>query len=206
MATYAYADVHGKIEPLLQKIQETGRPDKVDANWLSRVAPAKSNDPSLRQVLKECRFVDSSGVPLQRWQRLSPQASCSRSPGGRHPRWILRPIRDVSTVHTFRQRMILGASSRQIQRLAMSHVGAWLGPSRRMRSLSDFSRTDNTSARTRKTHPSRGHPIRLSNRRLRTEHPGASQRRPIDLQIHIAPESDAEQIDQIFAEYSDAPV
>ena len=68
MATYAYADVHGKIEPLLQKIQETGRPDKVDANWLARVGFTKSNDPSLIRVLKWIGFVDSSGVPLQRWQ------------------------------------------------------------------------------------------------------------------------------------------
>lgn len=68
MATYAAADVASQIAPLLQKIQETNRPDKVDAKWIARVGFAKSTDRSLIRVLKQIGFISNSGIPTERWQ------------------------------------------------------------------------------------------------------------------------------------------
>lgn len=67
MADFAYTTVPGKIKPLLEKIRVTGVPSKVTSIWLKSVGFTSSNDTSLTGILKFIGFIDGSGTPTARW-------------------------------------------------------------------------------------------------------------------------------------------
>ena len=67
MTDFAYTTVPGKIKPLLEKIRVTGVPPKVTNTWLKSVGFTSSNDASLIGILKFIGFIDESGTPQARW-------------------------------------------------------------------------------------------------------------------------------------------
>ncbi len=67
MVDYAYTTVTGKIKPLLDKVRQVGIPPKVQGPWLKTVGFTSSNDTSLITVLKFIGLVDGSGVPTPTW-------------------------------------------------------------------------------------------------------------------------------------------
>lgn len=64
----SYTTVPGKIPELLKKIRDTGIPPKATIAWLQALGFKSTNDRSLLNVLRQIRFVDSSGIPQQVWK------------------------------------------------------------------------------------------------------------------------------------------
>lgn len=64
-----YTTVPGKISTLLQKIQHVGVPPRVTNDWLRSVGFTSSNDRSLRSVLRQIEFIDSSDEPTPAWRQ-----------------------------------------------------------------------------------------------------------------------------------------
>ncbi len=197
MATYAYADVHGQIKPLLQKIQETGLPDKVDADWLARIGFTKSTDRSLIRVLKQIGFTDNSGAPSMRWQGYRNKQDA--------PGVLAEGIRDgypdlFGTYPDAHQQ-----NQGDIKNFFASNTQVSDEPLRRMVrtfqtlcSLADFNETDDPSQeevdRPQPETPTQAAPSEDESRMSRSQ-PTVH----INLQIHISSEAGPEQIDQIFA-------
>jgi len=67
MAEYQYTTVPGKIKKLLSKIHEVGVPSKATIRWLKSMGFGSSNDASLIPILKFIKFIDSSGIPTEKW-------------------------------------------------------------------------------------------------------------------------------------------
>lgn len=195
MANYRYTTVFGKIEGLLEKVRSTGVPAKANATWLKSLGYTSSNDKSLPPVLKSLGFIDSANVPIQRW----------------------RDYRGVN------HRRVLGEALREAYAdlFALYHDGC----SRSDSELESFFRTQTDGGEqvvkklvgTFKAlcanadtgeHGSLG-AERASGSTGQSQSGGAvgSPQAPagaaapslhIDVQIHISPESSAEQVDQIF--------
>ena len=64
---FVYTLVPGKIKALLAKIREVNKPQKVIRTWLESVGFNSSNDRTLMPVLSYLNFIDSSNVPTARW-------------------------------------------------------------------------------------------------------------------------------------------
>ena len=196
MATYAAADVHGQIEPLLRKIQETNRPEKVDANFLARVGFAKSTDRSLIRVLKQIHFISSSGTPTERWQGYrSKQAA---------PRVLAEGIREgyPELFETYSDAYQQPADDLKSFFAEKTEVNdetrrRILRTFETLCSLADFGEKEESAGEEDSPQPetpTQAAPSETEGRVSRSQ-PTVH----VDLQIHIAPESEAEQIDQIFA-------
>ena len=197
MATYAYADVHGQIKPLLQRIQETGLPSKVDVEWLASVGFKKSTDRSLNRVLKQIGFVDGSSVPSLRWRRYRDRQAA--------PRVLAEGIHDGYSglfkiyPHAHQQ------AEEDLRNFFASNTKAGDEARRRMVrtfqmlcSLADFSQADDPSQEdVDRPQPETSKPVAQPGAEDGVSRSKVSLH--IDLQIHISPEADAEQIDQIFA-------
>ncbi len=197
MATYPAANVASQIEPLLQKIQETGQPGKVDSDWLARIGFTKSTYRSLIPVLRHIGFIDSSHVPSQRWQGYRDKQAA---------RGVLaEAIRDgypdlFETYSDAYQR-----SEDDLKSFFASNTQVGDETLRRMVrtfetlcSLADFSQADDPSqGEIDRSQPEDPKPVAQPEAEDRV-----SRSQPtlhIDLQIHISPEAGPEQIDQIFA-------
>ena len=68
MAIYAYLANAAKIRTFLAKIQEAGTPNKLSYQELKKLGFTSSNDRRLIGVMKAIGFVDSNGIPTDRWQ------------------------------------------------------------------------------------------------------------------------------------------
>ena len=195
MATYAYADVHGQIKPLLQRIQETGLPSKVDVEWLSSIRFNKSTDRSLVRVLKHIGFIDSSGVPSQRWQNYRNRQAA----GGVLAEAIREGYADLFDTYPDAHRRTeddlksFFASNTQVGDESLRRI---VRTFQALCSLADFSEKEERAAeedRPRPETPTQAAPSETEGR--------VSKSQPtvhVNLQVHISPEAGPEQIDQIF--------
>lgn len=69
MTDVTYTTVPGKISNLLSKIKQVGVPPKVTQAWLKTIGFTSSNDGSLVGVLRAAGLVDSSNAPTDRWKQ-----------------------------------------------------------------------------------------------------------------------------------------
>ena len=68
MDTFVYTVVPGKIKTLLAQVREVNVPKKVTQKWLESIKLNSSNDRTLLAVLTFLDFIDASNVPTQRWR------------------------------------------------------------------------------------------------------------------------------------------
>ena len=68
MAEYKYTTVFGKLEGVLEKLRTTGVPAKANTDWLKSLGFTSSNDKSIPPILKALGFIDNSNVPTTRWR------------------------------------------------------------------------------------------------------------------------------------------
>lgn len=196
MATYASANVASQIAPLLQKIQETGQPGKVETDWLARIGFTKSTDRSLIGVLKHIGFIDSSGVPSQRWQSYRNKQAARRV--------LAEAIHDgypdlFETYSDAYQRSEEDLKSFFASNTEVGGESLWriFRTFQTLCSLADFSDEAKRAAEEdppQPETPTQAAPSETEGRMSRSQ-----PTLHIDLQIHISPEASTEQIDQIFA-------
>lgn len=69
MAGFPYTVVPKRLESFFQKIQQVGRPQKVDQKWLASVGFQAKNDRQIPTVLKFIGLIDQSGTPTDKWMQ-----------------------------------------------------------------------------------------------------------------------------------------
>ena len=68
MAQFPYTPKPSSLIDFLGRIQTVGVPDKVTAKYLTSLGFKSSNDRCIPGILKSLGFIDSSGVPQDRWR------------------------------------------------------------------------------------------------------------------------------------------
>jgi len=74
VAAYPYTPVTAKLKTLLQKVRSTGIPPKLSAAHLKTLGFTSSNDASMIGVLKFIGLVDGSGIPTPLWSEYRGQS------------------------------------------------------------------------------------------------------------------------------------
>lgn len=78
MPEFPYVPTTGKLKQFLTTIQSAGVPPKVDLSLLSTLGFKSSNDRRFIGVLKAIDFVDSSGVPTEKWKQFRNKSEAPR--------------------------------------------------------------------------------------------------------------------------------
>lgn len=68
MAEFLYTPKSSSLVDFLGTIQTVGIPDKVTVAYVKSLGFTSSNDRYIRSILKSLGFLDSSGVPTDRWK------------------------------------------------------------------------------------------------------------------------------------------
>jgi hypothetical protein len=195
MAEFAYTTVPGKIAPLLQKIREVGIPPKVSVQWLKTIGFTSSNDTTLVSVLKQIGFVDSSGVPGATWSQFR---------GAKHKEVLGGAIRsgyaelfavypDADQRTPTELEHVFSTSSAAGKQVIAKTVSTFKALSESATFSPDGIGSDPRLSAESIHEPVQVHPV--------TKHQLGGTAAPsvhIDIQVHIAPESSPEQIEQIF--------
>jgi hypothetical protein len=196
MVDFAYTTVPGKIKQILNKIRHVGIPQKASVTWLKSIGFTSSNDTSLIGVLKFVEFLDNNGVPTPNWSQFR---------GNSHKKVLGDAIRngysslfavypDANSRPQPEIEHVFKTSSSAGNQVIAKTVATF----KALVEEAEFLESNNESEFKLPTTPlhlpiaevpkaQTGEPKSLS---------GASLH--IDIQIHISPESSAEQIDQIF--------
>jgi hypothetical protein len=200
MAQIQYTTVPGKIKPLLSKIHEVGIPPRATSQWLKSIGFTSSNDQSLIGVLKLIGFCDGSGVPTEFWKQYR---------GAKHRDVLSSALRkgysELFAVYP-------DAWNRQPQDIehvfstsstaGKQAIGKAVATFNALAELADFQNTT-ASLGTADLQIDSGTmhtPIASGRPKLQQTMPeSGAPSVHIDIQIHIAPEANSDQIDQIFA-------
>lgn len=197
MGDFAYTNVTGKIKPLLDKIRTIGVPTKVATPWLKTIGYTSSNDKSLITVLKFVGLIDSAGIPTSLWTAFR---------GARH-----RAVLGEAIVKGYSELYAIYPDAHQRSNTEIGHVfstsstagqqviSKTVATFKALVAEAEFSaepRDQDTSIHTGPLHAAPSSPPIHGAQR-----PSEFQQGPavhIDIQVHISPESTAEQIDKIF--------
>lgn len=77
MVNYPYINKTGALKQFLQKIPETGVPDKVSQGHLYSLGFKSINDRPIIRILKFIKFLDDSGVPTDRYKKFRDKSKSS---------------------------------------------------------------------------------------------------------------------------------
>lgn len=78
MADFPYILVPGRLKDFLAHIQSAGVPPKLTVAYLEKVGFKSKNDRRIIGVLKHIGFVESNGVPTDRWQQYRNKARAAK--------------------------------------------------------------------------------------------------------------------------------
>jgi hypothetical protein len=198
MAEFAYTTVPGKIKPLFAKLREVGVPAKASIQWLKSLGFTSSNDASLLGILKSVGFIDATSVPTPKWSSFR---------GANSKRVLGDAIREG-----YAELFAVYPDAWQRSQAELEHVFSTSSSGGRQvisktvstfKSLAEIAEFTPVTAQTELHMSSETLHVPVSSsgdnaQSSRSSHSGAPSVH-IDIQIHIAPESSAEQVDQIFA-------
>lgn len=195
MADVVYTTVPGNVGTLLGKIRTVGIPPKVTNAWLKTIGFTSSNDGSLIGVLKYIGFIDASGVPTPRWTQYR---------GAKHKETLGQAIRegyaDLYAVYPDAHEQsntdlenVFSTSTKGGKQVISKIVSTFRG-------LADQATFSDKGGEDLELESEVLHtPVAKGPSATKSGGKGGVPSLHIDLQIHISPESSADQIDQIFA-------
>jgi len=195
MGDFAYTIVTGKIRPLLEKIRTVGVPAKVGKPWLKTIGYTSSNDTSLVGVLKFIGFIDASGAPTSTWTAYR---------GAKHKAVLGAAIRngyaDLYAVYSdahARSNTELGHVFSTSSTAGQPVIAKTVSTFKALVAEAEFAAEDeqNPVLHSGPLHAAPAQPAPASLQLPNMQNGPAVH---IDIQIHISPESTAEQIDKIF--------
>jgi hypothetical protein len=187
--------VPGKLKELLQKIRTSGIPPKLTSAHLKTWGFTSSNDSTMIGVIRFIGLTDGSGIPTPLW---------SEYRGQKHRAVLGRAIKqgyvdlysvypDAETRSVLDLTHVFSTSSTAGEQVISKTVGTF----KALIDEADFSPAEHSSTNIT-TGPLHAAPASHS---PQFSSPHAAAKQPaihIDIQIHISPESSAEQIDKIF--------
>lgn len=197
MADFTYTTVPGKLKPLFTKLREVGVPQKATVQWLKSLGFTSSNDASLLGVLKGVGFVDATGVPTPKWSSFR---------GANSKKVLGDAIREG-----YAELFAVYPDAWQRSQTDLEHVFSTSSSGGRQvisktvstfKSLAELAEFAPVATQTDLHMSSEPLHVPVSPPAAGTQSNRASHGGPsvhIDIQVHIAPESSTEQIDQIFA-------
>ena len=195
MPDFAYTTVPGKIPTLFLKIRDVGIPSKVSANWLKIVGFTSSNDSSLLTVLKQIGFIDGSSAPTSAWNEYR---------SAKHAEVLARQIKQgyASLFEVYAD-----ANSRtqaEVENVFMSKstagkqaISKTYTTFKALCGLADFKEVHEAIG-SKPNLEMEEQPDEQKHRSSQQSRKPAAPSMHIDIQVHIAPETSAEQIDLIF--------
>lgn len=196
MAEYAYTTVTGKIKPLLEKIRTVGVPSKVTLAWLKTIGFTSSNDATLAGVLKYIGFTDANGIPTATWSAY--RGAKNRMVLGEAIRKgyadLFAVYPDANTRSNTELQHVFSTSSTAGSQV----IGKTVATFKTLVDEADFSQSATGSETSMQAGPLHI-PAAASTPQmpaLPSAHGGPEVH--IDIQIHISPESSAQQIEKIF--------
>jgi hypothetical protein len=196
MAEYAYTTVTGKIKQLLDNIRTVGVPPKVSGSWLKSIGFTSSNDATLIGVLKFIGFTDQSGVPNATWSSFR---------GANHKAILGDAIRrgyaelyavypdahlrsSTELTHVFSTSSSAGAQV----------IGKTVATFKALSDEAEFPSSPAATATAMQTGPLHTPPAGIAPQISQLPQVPRGPEVHIDIQIHISPESTAQQIEKIF--------
>jgi hypothetical protein len=196
--TYPYTLVTGKLKSLLSKIRTTGIPSKLTAAHLKTLGFTSSNDAGMIGVLKFIGLVDGSGIPTPLWSEYRGQS---------HKVVLGRAVKngyaDLFAVYP-------DANSRSLADLTHVFSTSSSGGEQVIKQTvqtfkvlvdeSDFTGLESAAGGGLAAGPLHTPPVQTAPPATPVQ-PARMAEGPavhIDIQIHISPESTADQIDKIF--------
>jgi hypothetical protein len=198
MADFTYTTVPGKLKQLFAKLREVGVPPKATVQWLKSLGFTSSNDASMLGVLKAVGFVDATGVPTPKWSAFrgasSKQVLGDAIREGYAELFAVYP--DAPQRSQTDLEHVFSTSSTGGRQVISKLVSTF----KSLAELAEFapvsSQTDLHMTSEPLHVPISGSPAITAG--VRAQHSGGPSIH-IDIQVHIAPESTAEQIDHIFS-------
>ncbi|MDI3563660.1 DUF5343 domain-containing protein [Bradyrhizobium sp. Arg816] len=198
MPTYPYTLVTGKLKTLLGKVRSSGIPPKLSAAHLKTLGFTSSNDAGMIGVLKFIGLTDGAGIPTPLWSEYRGQNH--REVLGKAIRqgyadlFAIYPDANARTVTDLAH--VFSTSSTAGEKVVNQTVQTF----KALVEEADFSRQSGFDATVGAltTGPLHAAPAAAS---PAAAHGSPSAKHPavhIDIQIHISPESSAEQIDKMF--------
>lgn len=193
MADYKYTTVFGKLEGVLEKIRTTGVPGKANSDWLKSLGYTSSNDRSIPPVLKTLGFLDLSNVPTQRWREYR---------GANHRQVLGTALREAYSGLFSLYPDACARSDSELESFFRTQtdggdqvVKKLVGTFKVLCANADVGGQVSLGAQPAKERASGGaRPPSPKTRGESLDSPTVH----IDIQIHISPDSSAEQVDQIF--------
>lgn len=197
MVEYAYTTVPGKLKQLLAKIRTVGVPQKVTVAWLKTIGFTSSNDKTLAGVLRFVGLTDGSGIPTPIWTAY--RGSDCRAILGQAIRsgyaelFAVYPDANARSITELQH--VFSTSSSAGQQVISKTVATFkaLVDEADFTEAGDTQQTNLTSG-TLHTPAAAG---AVPSKPQALQVPGGPEVH-IDIQIHISPESTAEQIEKIF--------
>ncbi len=198
MTDYPYIRTTGKLKEFLQKIPSMDEPISVSTRWLPKVGFKSANHRPIVRILDFIGFV-SSNMPTDRWR-----AYCVK----RKSRRVL--AEGISEGYAELFRLYPDAHQRsdtELKDFFQSHlsssdqvINATVGTFKALCSLADFKQPRGKDA-AKETPRQHKREVSASIEPVTAPSPVPPQENPsvhIDLQIHIHPDADADQIREIF--------
>lgn len=196
MVDYAYTTVTGKIKSVLGKIRTTGIPSKLTVAHLKTLGFTSSNDKTLLGVLKFVGLIDDSGIPTSLWNEYR---------GADHRHVLANAIRtgyadlfavypDANARSSTELTHVFSTSSSAGAQVIAKTVATF----KALVEEADFS-SENEPIETAMPSGPLHRPATqsaLAHRMMPKD--GGNPEMHIDIQIHISPDSSAEQIEKIF--------
>lgn len=186
-----------KFRQFLDKLRTIGVPQKATQEWLKSIGYASSNDRVYLRVLRQLGFTDANGAPTDVWRRFR---------GNDHGAILATQLKTAypDLFQTYpdawkRSQAEVEAHFRATTSLGAATVGLAWSTFEALASMAVFEETLGSDTRSQ---TSAGAAERTSDVVLTTLPATPTRPSPsihIDVQIHISPESSAEQIEQIFA-------
>lgn len=202
MADYKYTKVTGKIPDLLNKIRNTGVPPKADTKWLKAIGFTSSNDVSLKNILQFIDFVNSDGTPTDRWQKF-------RSTN--YKKVLGNAIKDSYSELYLLYQDAYERNDDELENFFRTHttagaqvVKALVSTFKALTAEAEFDDKKNLGIDSKAVKPPKpATSVGKKNDPKKDESTSDSKggfkpKVHIDIQIHISPESSADQIDNIF--------
>lgn len=191
MADYKYTTVVGKLEGVLEKIRTTGVPAKANFDWLKTLGYTSSNDKSIPPILKSLGFIDGSNVPTSKWREYR---------GGKHRQVLGEALREAYSELFSLYPEACSRSDAELESFFRMQtdggdqvVKKLVGTFKVLCANADVGGQVSIDA----TPATPSNPPAANSKGASTS--GTAPSLHIDIQVHISPESSAEQIDQIFA-------
>lgn len=199
MAQYPYTPVTAKLKALLQKARSTGVPQKLTSQHLKTLGFTSSNDASLIGVLKFIGLVDSTGVPTPLW---------SEYRGNNHKAVLAKAIKagyaelfalypDANLISGADLTNVFSMSSSAGEQVIKQTVQTF----KSLVEEADFSPSASSSPHGQEMASGPLHVAPAPESAPQLPARPAAKTAPevhIDIQIHISPESSADQIEKIF--------